>query len=56
VLAVVIVQPPLVLFLMSLSYAVSGPVLTLVYLRRRRAKRKSAVSGGDEKTTGNPDA
>jgi len=56
VLAVVIVQPPLVLFLMFLLYAVSGPVLTLFHLRRRRAERKAAVSGGDEKPTGNPDA
>jgi CDP-diacylglycerol--serine O-phosphatidyltransferase len=56
VFAVVIVQPPLVLFLIFLLYAVSGPVLTLFHLRRRRTKRKSAVSGGDEKPAGDPDA
>ncbi|MCP3869312.1 MAG: CDP-diacylglycerol--serine O-phosphatidyltransferase [Gammaproteobacteria bacterium] len=41
VLAVVIVQPPLVLFSMFLLYAVSGPVITLFQLRRRRSSRKS---------------
>ncbi len=41
--AVVFLQPPLVLFLIFLTYAVSGPVLTLVQLRRKRAKRKTSV-------------
>ena len=36
-LAVVFMQPPLVLFLGFLIYALSGPVLTLVYRRKRRA-------------------
>ena len=34
-------EPPLVLFLMSLIYAISGPVLTLAVLRKHRASRKS---------------
>lgn len=38
--AVLLWHPPLVLFLIFLSYAVSGPVLTLVQLRRRRAERQ----------------
>lgn len=37
-LAVLFMQPPLVLFLGFLIYALSGPVLTLAYLRKRRAK------------------
>jgi len=37
--AVVVVKPELVLFLMFLVYAFSGPVLTLLQLRRRRQER-----------------
>jgi CDP-diacylglycerol--serine O-phosphatidyltransferase len=50
VLAVVLVfvfissDPPLVLFLASLGYAVSGPVLTLVHVRRRRLQRSSGAA------------
>jgi CDP-diacylglycerol--serine O-phosphatidyltransferase len=33
-------EPPLVLFLMSIFYAASGPVMTLVLIRKRRAQRK----------------
>lgn len=39
--AVVLAQPPLMLFMIFLSYAVSGPVLTLVKLRKRRLERKT---------------
>ncbi|MCP3661094.1 MAG: CDP-diacylglycerol--serine O-phosphatidyltransferase [Gammaproteobacteria bacterium] len=46
--AVVIAQPPLVLFLIFLGYAVSGPVLTLTHLRQRRARRKSVVRNNAE--------
>ncbi|MCP4995640.1 MAG: CDP-diacylglycerol--serine O-phosphatidyltransferase [Gammaproteobacteria bacterium] len=46
--AVVIAQPPLVLFLIFLGYAVSGPVLTLTHLRQRRARRKSVVRNSAE--------
>jgi CDP-diacylglycerol--serine O-phosphatidyltransferase len=37
-------DPPLVLFLGFLAYAVSGPLLTLFHLRRRRLARRG---GGD---------
>jgi len=39
--AVVFVHPQLTLFLIFLSYAVSGPALTLLTLRRRRLGRKT---------------
>lgn len=39
--AVVAVKPELVLFLLFLVYAFSGPVLTLLHLRRRRQERHS---------------
>jgi CDP-diacylglycerol--serine O-phosphatidyltransferase len=48
ILAVVVVfvlvslEPPVVLFTLSLIYAISGPVLTLVSLRRRRQARLAA--------------
>ena len=45
--AVVVVQPPLVLFALIIGYAFSGPSLTLFHLRRRRAERKSGASGMD---------
>ncbi len=49
--AVLLVQPPLVLFLGFLLYACSGPVLTLIYLRQRRANRRAAASQeGSEKS------
>ena len=35
-------DPPLVLFALSVLYALSGPVLTLVSIRRRRAARRAA--------------
>ena len=38
-------HPPLVLFLLFLGYAVSGPVLTLIQLRQRRAER---LAGGQD--------
>ncbi|OQX44248.1 MAG: hypothetical protein B0D86_06115, partial [Candidatus Sedimenticola endophacoides] len=45
--AVVIVQPPLVLFLIFFAYAVSGPVYTLTHLRRRRAVRQAGQKEPD---------
>ena len=48
VFAVVIVQPPLVLSLMFLAYAVSGPVLTLFQLRRHRSGRQQQTAPDDE--------
>jgi CDP-diacylglycerol---serine O-phosphatidyltransferase len=38
--AVVFIQPPIILFLGFLTYAVSGPVLTLSRRRQRRALRR----------------
>jgi CDP-diacylglycerol--serine O-phosphatidyltransferase len=44
--AVILWQPPLVLFLIFLGYAASGPILTLTQLKQRRAERME--SGTDE--------
>ena len=41
VIVVVSSNPPVMLFGGFLIYAISGPVLTVVYLRRRRAERKA---------------
>ena len=38
--AFVLSQPPVILFIGFLAYAVSGPVLTLMHLRQRRASRR----------------
>ena len=40
-------EPPLVLFLLSMVYAVSGPVMTLVVIRKHRAARKSQETPGE---------
>jgi CDP-diacylglycerol---serine O-phosphatidyltransferase len=50
VLAFVFVSsdPPLVLFALSVLYALSGPVLTLVSIRRRRAERRAGIGGAEE--------
>lgn len=42
VFAIVLWQPPLVMFALFSIYAVSGPVLTLTQLRHRRSQRKQA--------------
>ncbi len=47
VFGVIYFHPPLVLFLVFMGYAVSGPVLTLVQLRRRRSQRLQANRGHD---------
>lgn len=47
VFAVVVVQPPLVLFAIFVGYACSGPLLFLLRLRRRREKRRQAAEAGD---------
>ncbi len=46
------VDPPVVLFLAALGFAISGPTLTLIQLRRRRAERRhqSAAEGSSSKT------
>jgi CDP-diacylglycerol--serine O-phosphatidyltransferase len=41
-------DPPLVLFALSVIYALSGPVLTLVFIRRRRAARRAGASAPEE--------
>jgi len=43
--ALVVLDPPIVLFLMFLGYAISGPVFTLVRRRQRRGRRRR--EGGD---------
>ncbi len=48
VFALVASKPPLVLFLLSLIYATSGPVLTLVLIRKRRAERKLQESSSKQ--------
>jgi len=44
--SVVVVHPPLVLFLMFLAYALAGPTVTVVQRRRRRAERRHASDQG----------
>ncbi|MCK5872037.1 MAG: CDP-diacylglycerol--serine O-phosphatidyltransferase [Methylococcales bacterium] len=39
-LAFIMIQPPAMLFLLFLSYAISGPVITLVMLRHKRLQKK----------------
>lgn len=41
------IQPSLILFGMSVTYAVSGPVLTLLTLRKHRATRQSSENDTD---------
>ena len=41
-------DPPLVLFLGTLAYAGSGPILTLLSIRRRRAARRAGAAGAGE--------
>ena len=48
VLAIIQTHPPTVLFLLFLSYAVSGPVLTLVQLRKRRVRKRTGTDSDDE--------
>lgn len=40
-IAFIMIQPPVMLFMLFLAYAVSGPVITLVTLRRKRLQKKS---------------
>jgi CDP-diacylglycerol---serine O-phosphatidyltransferase len=47
-LAIIQTHPPTVLFLLFLAYAVSGPVLTLVQLRKRREQRASHEPSEEE--------
>jgi CDP-diacylglycerol--serine O-phosphatidyltransferase len=45
-------DPPLVLFALSVAYMLSGPVLTLVHIRRRRAARRAGSALPDESREG----
>ncbi len=38
--AFIAIDPPLVLFLIAFLYAISGPVMTLIFIRRHRQSRK----------------
>jgi len=44
--ALILIHPPVVLFLGFLGYAVSGPVWTLIQLRERRASRRHGRPAG----------
>lgn len=48
VFVLVSIDPPQVLFAVFALYALSGPVLTLVTLRRRRAQRRAQNEGDEE--------
>lgn len=45
-------DPPLVLFALSVLYALSGPVLTLVSIRQRRAARRAGSGVSEESAEG----
>ncbi len=47
VIVLVTYDPPIVLFAVFFGYALSGPVMTLVQLRERRAQRKKAHASAD---------
>ncbi|MDX1514421.1 MAG: CDP-diacylglycerol--serine O-phosphatidyltransferase, partial [Gammaproteobacteria bacterium] len=42
-------DPPLVLFIASVGYAASGPVLSLLHIRRRRLERRRSAGIGEER-------
>jgi len=42
------IDPPIVLFTLAFTYAVSGPVLTLFFLRKRRAERAEQTSNEND--------
>jgi CDP-diacylglycerol--serine O-phosphatidyltransferase len=44
--ALVVLDPPIVLFLLFLGYAVSGPLLTLIQRRQRRGRRRRQAAVG----------
>ena len=44
VFVLIAMEPPLVLFLLAASYAISGPILTLLTLRKHREARKASDS------------
>ena len=50
IIVFIAVDPPLVLFGAALVYALSGPSMTLFYIRQRRAARKLSGAGGGAKS------
>lgn len=42
------IDPPIVLFSLAVLYALSGPVFTLVFLRRRRRQRRAAARSPED--------
>jgi CDP-diacylglycerol--serine O-phosphatidyltransferase len=44
IFVLIAMEPPLVLFLLAASYAISGPILTLLTLRKHREARKAPES------------
>lgn len=46
--AIILWEPPFILFVVFICYAVSGPMLTLIYLRRRRKERKKGQMSKDD--------
>ncbi len=48
VFALIASKPPLVLFMLALIYAISGPVLTLILIRKRRAERKFQETSSEQ--------
>jgi CDP-diacylglycerol--serine O-phosphatidyltransferase len=47
VFVLVAMDPPRILFVIAVTYAASGPILTLLQLRQRRAERKSQSDNPD---------
>ncbi len=47
IIVFVSIDPPIILFTMAVTYALSGFLITLFQLRKRRAERKTALKGGD---------
>jgi CDP-diacylglycerol--serine O-phosphatidyltransferase len=47
-MALIVLHPPVILFLGFLAYAASGPVWTLVRRRERRAARRRGRGSGRE--------
>jgi len=45
-IALILIHPPVVLFLGFMGYAVSGPIWTVIQLRERRASRRHGRSAG----------
>jgi CDP-diacylglycerol---serine O-phosphatidyltransferase len=45
ILVLIALRPSIVLFILALIYALSGPVMTLLLIRRHRAKRRQQETG-----------